>query len=296
MISLVICTYNRDKFIAKALQSIAEQSLNRSLYEVIVVNNNCTDDTTVIVEQFISEHATLDIRQVFEHNQGLSFARNRGIQEAKYDIISYMDDDGVAEQAYLEKILDYLRNHSNVAGIGGKVIPIYEDKEPEWYNPFLRMMVTAIDFGDQTFKCRGKKYPAGCSMTYRKDLLLKTGGFNNALKWRADDKYIFHQVAKINDEIYYYPEISVGHHIDKERISDKNFERLSRLLGAEEKRRISSSKKGNYVLKLGEFIFKFFASILIAGYYSLKGQWTKGVYVIKFRYFALLEFLNTTVK
>ncbi len=290
MISTIICTYNRDKYIAQALQSLNNQSLNKEAYEVIIINNNCTDDTKAIVERFAADHPSLDIRQVFEYNQGLSFARNRGIQEAKYDIICYMDDDAVAERAYLEKILNYFEKNPKTVGIGGKVIPIYEEKTPEWYNPFLRMMVTAIDFGDQPFKCSGKRYPAGCSMVYRKKILQQAGGFNNALKWRADDKYIFYQVLKISSEIYYYPEISVGHHIDKHRTSDENFERLSRLLGSEERLRVSSLKKINYFIKLSEFIFKFFASLLIAIYYTLKGQWIKGKYVIKFRYFALLAF------
>ncbi|MEL6720202.1 MAG: hypothetical protein AAFP82_15935, partial [Bacteroidota bacterium] len=113
------------------------------------------------------------------------------------------------------------------------------------------------------------------------------------LKWRADDKYIFHQVSKVSDEIYYYPYISVGHHIDKARTSDENFDRLSRLLGSEERLRISSSKEGNYWLKLLEFVFKYFASILIAIFFALKRQWIKGKYVIRFRYLALLAFLQT---
>ncbi|MEL6942904.1 MAG: glycosyltransferase family A protein, partial [Bacteroidota bacterium] len=126
MLSTIICTYNRDKFIAQALQSLAQQSLNETQYEVIVVNNNCTDNTSTIVNDFIAANPELDIKQVFEHNQGLSFARNRGIREAKYDIITYMDDDGVAEKTYLEKIVSYFEQHPNVVGIGGKVIPIYE--------------------------------------------------------------------------------------------------------------------------------------------------------------------------
>lgn len=292
MISIIICTYNRDKFIEDALKALVQQTLSPSDYEVIVVNNNCTDQTTEIVNAFIENHPNIAIRQIFESNQGLSFARNKGLQEAKYDVVSYIDDDGIAEPKYLEKIVRYFEEHPEVVGIGGKVIPIYEVEEPAWYNPFLRMMVTAIDFGDKTFKCKGKKYPAGCSMTYRKQLLLETGGFNNALKWRADDKYIFHQVSKISDEIYYYPEIKVGHHIDKARTTDENFDRLSRLLGSEERLRISSSKEGNYWTKLLEFIFKYFASILIALFFTLKGQWIKGKYIIRFRYLALLGFIQ----
>ena len=292
MISVVVCTYNRVKFINDCLSHLYNQTLDKDLYEVIVVNNNCTDDTESVVNNFIQSHPELDIRQEYEHNQGLSYARNRGIQESKYDIICYIDDDGMASTQYLKDILEFFQNNKSAIGIGGKVIPIYETEEPKWYNDFLRMMVTRIDFGEKTFKCYGKKYPAGCSMIYKKIWLEKAGGFNNALKWRADDKYIFHAVSKLNDEIYYYPKISVGHHIDAQRLTDDNFDKLSKLLGSEERLRILSNKKWAYILKLGEFIFKYFATYLIAVYYSLKGQWIKGKYVIRFRWLALLAYLN----
>jgi len=292
MISVIVCTYNRVKFIPDCLTHLYNQTLSKKLFEVIVVNNNCTDGTDKVVNQFIQKHPDFNLRQVQETNQGLSYGRNRGISEAKFDLLCYLDDDGMASKNYLENIVNYFKENPQSIGIGGKVIPIYETEEPKWYNDYLRMMVTRIDFGDKIFKCYGKKYPAGCSMIYKKEWLVKAGGFNNALKWRADDKYIFHAVSKLNDEIYYFPQISVGHHIDKERITDKNFDRLSILLGSEERLRILSNKKWAFLPKLGEFIFKYFATYIIAIFYALKGQWIKGKYVIRFRWKALLGYLK----
>ena len=291
-ISVIVCTYNRVRFIEDALNHLYDQTMDKADYEVIVINNNCTDNTTEVVNSFISRHPDLDIRQIPETNQGLSFARNKGLQEAKYPLICYIDDDGNAVPDYLENITKIFSAADDIVGIGGKVIPNYETKEPKWYNPFLRMMVTAIDFGDKPFKCYGKKYPAGCSMIYRKEILEKAGGFNNDLKWRADDKYIFHAVKKISDEIYYRPELRVSHQIDADRTTDKNFDRLSGLLGSEERLRILGKKKWAYPFKLAEFIFKYFASILIAIYYTLLGHPSKGRYTIRFRWLALLRFLN----
>lgn len=288
-ISVIICTYNREKFITASLSHLVNQTLANDQYEIIVINNNCSDNTESIVNKFISNHKDFDIRQVKEVNQGLSFARNRGIKEAKYDVLCYIDDDGNASKNYLELIQEKFSSDKTLAGIGGKVIPVYEDKEPEWYNPFLRMMVTSFDFGDKPFKCYGKKYPAGCSMIYRKELLIKAGGFNNDLKWRADDKYIYHEVKKINDNIYYTPSLSVNHHIDAERTTDANFDRLSGLLGSEERLRVSGI---NYFILVLEYIFKYFASILIAVFYTLKGQSIKGKYVIRFRKIALQKLLG----
>lgn len=291
-ISVVICTYNRAKFISTALKHLTKQTLHKSDYEIIVVNNNCTDNTASIVDSFIKEKRDYDILHVYEKNQGLSFARNRGLQKSKYDVICYIDDDGNAEPNYLENLQKIFKEEPHLAGAGGKVIPLYEHEEPEWYNPFLRMMVTAIDFGEKKKKCRGKKYPAGCSMIYRKKYLELAGGFNNDLKWRADDKYIFHEVSKLSREIYYFPHLKVYHNIDFERTSDKNFDRLSGLLGSEERLRILGKKPIYYPFKVLEFIFKYFASILIAVYYSLKGQKIKGDYTMRFRWLALKKFIG----
>lgn len=291
-ISVIICTYNRDAFIKASLDHLVVQTLDKSEYEIVVVNNNCTDNTAAIVNEFIAQHPEFNIRMVMETNQGLSFGRNRGIKEAQYDIVCYIDDDGNATPNYLEEIQKQFATKKNLAGIGGQVIPVYETEEPAWYNPFLRMMVTAINFGDKEFKCYGKKYPAGCSMIYKKQVMIDAGGFNNDLKWRADDKYIFHAVSKITDEIYHIPTMRVYHHIDAGRTTDANFDRLSGLLGSEERLRILGKKKWAYPFKVGEFVFKYFASVLIAIFYTLKGQAIKGKYTIRFRWLALLRFLG----
>ena len=291
-ISVIVCTYNRVKFIPDALDHLVQQDLDPSEYEIIIINNNSTDNTEQIVTDYIKHNTTHNFRQVFESNQGLSFARNRGLKESKHPLICYIDDDGYASSNYLSSIQNIMNDNAKIVGIGGKVIPQYEDKEPEWYNPYLRMMVTAIDFGDKPFKCYGKKYPAGCSMIYRKHILEEAGGFNNDLKWRADDKYIYHQVKKISDEVYYRPDIWVHHQIDKDRTTDQNFDRLSGLLGSEERLRILGKKAWAYPFKLAEFIFKYFASIILAIGFALKGQAIKGKYTIRFRWLALLRYLG----
>jgi len=291
-VSVVICTYNRDKFIKGSLTHLVAQDLPKEDYEILVVNNNCTDQTASIVNQFIKDHPDTDIRMVDETNQGLSFARNRGIKEAQYDIICYIDDDGNAVPNYLSQILDYFKKNPKVIGLGGRVIPDYETEEPAWYSKYLRMMVTSTNFGDQVFKCHGLKYPAGCSMIYTKKILEDCGGFNNDLKWRGDDKYIFQEVSRLNKEIYHLPFLHVYHRIDKARLSDENFDRLSGLLGSEERLRILGKKKWAYPFKLAEVLFKYGASIVIAMYYTLKGQAIKGKYVIRFRWLVLLKFLG----
>ena len=92
-ISIVICTYNRQKFIGECLACLAKQTLPVQKWEAIIIDNNSTDDTASIVKMFIDQHSGLPFRYVYENNKGLSFARNRGIGEASASIICFIDDE-----------------------------------------------------------------------------------------------------------------------------------------------------------------------------------------------------------
>ncbi len=79
-ISVVVCTFNRANMLATILQSLCEQSIETSEYEVVVVDNNSTDDTREVVDEF--HRCFSNIRYCSESKQGLSHARNRGWREA----------------------------------------------------------------------------------------------------------------------------------------------------------------------------------------------------------------------
>lgn len=291
-ISLIICTYNRQQFIGDALESISSQTLAHDRFEIIIVNNNSTDSTEQICLDFIKSHLEIDCKYVIETRQGLSFARNKGLQEAKYDIITYIDDDAFAKPDFLEQLSNYFNQYSQTAGVGGKVIPRYEIAEPAWMNKWLYGFVTKVDHGEKIKKFSGNQYPSGCNMTYRKDLLLQVGGFNNKLKWRADDKYIYFKIKEISDEIVYLPAAVVEHQIDAERTSDENFFKLSRKFGSEESIRVRDLGALPFFKKIIEFLIKFGGSIILAIPFVLKGQFSKGKYIIIYRYLALIGLIS----
>jgi glucosyl-dolichyl phosphate glucuronosyltransferase len=291
-ISLVICTFNRDQFIGDALESLRLQTLAPDQFEIIIVNNNSTDNTEKICLEFIKSHPDLDCKYVVETNQGLSFARNRGIRESKYEIITYIDDDAFAKPDFLEQIRNYFNQNPNIAGIGGKVIPRYEIEEPKWMNKWLYGFVTKVDHGEKIKKFSGNQYPAGCNMTYRKDLLEAAGGFNNKLKWRADDKYIYFKIKELSDEVIYLPKVCVEHQIDANRTTDENFILLSRKFGSEESIRVRDISGFAFSKKIIEFLIKFGGSIILAIPFMLKNQFSKGKHIIIYRYLALLGLIT----
>ncbi|MGZ8558866.1 MAG: glycosyltransferase [Chitinophagaceae bacterium] len=298
VISVVICTYNRDKFIGEALNCLAKQTLSAELFEIIIVDNDSTDNTPGISKNFIASHPELNIRYVPEANKGLSFARNRGIAEAKAPIITYIDDDAEATPGFLQSIVSFMQADKTIVGVGGKVVPKYsESKEPEWMSKYLNGFVGLMDYGIKPKRFDGSmKYPAGCNMTYTKDILKQAGGFNNQLTFRSDDKYIFYQVTRLSGNIFYLPQALLYHNIDNDRLTFTNFKKLFLKSGNEEKIRVRSEKGGLAVVKkFLELIFKSSASVVLYFLYLLKGKELKGRYIFFSQWFTLRGFLQNSV-
>jgi glucosyl-dolichyl phosphate glucuronosyltransferase len=297
-IALVICTYNRDKYLPEALESVKKQTLENDKFQLIIVDNNSTDNTADISQEFISKNPSLNIKYCFEEQKGLSFARNRGVAEANASIVSYVDDDVILPTSFLEEVVNFFDKYKDAAGAGGKVIPKYENgKEPEWMNKYLNGFVGKVDYGNNILQYNKRmKYPAGCNMAYRKDILLKVGGFNNELTFRSDDKYIFYKIKNISDKIYYVPNAWLYHYIDADRLKKSNFKKLFLKTGNEEKKRITPEKKTIGVIKkFMEFVIKFCASIVLFILFVLRGQSIKGKYVVISQWFTLKGFLKKDV-
>ena len=297
-ISVVIATYNRDPFIRKSLECLSNQTLEKSCYEIIVVDNMSTDQTAANCQQYITDHPQVNIRYVLETNKGVSFARNRGIIESKSDIVTFVDDDAEAEEHYLENILQFMQQHKDIAGIGGRVVPIYpQGEEPAWMNSYLKGFVGIMDFGDKPIPfSKQMKYPIGCNMAYRKSVLRQAGGFNNNLTFRSDDKYLFYAIKKVNPKIYFLPQAKVLHNISSHRITFKYFKTLFLKTGNEEKVRLLSEKNSSGLLKkFLEYLFKFSASLILYVKFLLQGKEIKGRYVVFSQWFTLKGFLQKRV-
>lgn len=297
-ISLVICTYNRCRYLPASFESIKEQTLEKSLFEVVVVDNASTDETATITRDFISLNPELNVRYCYEAQKGLSFARNRGVTEARAPVIAYVDDDVILTPDYLEQVLRFFDTHPGAVGAGGKVVPKYEDgKEPEWMSKYLFGFVGNVDYGEQVkLFDENMRYPAGCNMIYKREILKKAGGFNNELKFRSDDKYIFYKVREVNDQIFYLPNAWLYHYIDQYRLDKKNFKTLFLKTGNEEKRRLLSENNRSGVLKkFFEYAFKTGASLLIYVSFLLKGRPLAGKYVVMSQWNTLKGFLKKDV-
>lgn len=289
-ISVVVCTYNREKYLDKSISSLADQTLDKDKYEVVLVNNNSTDGTAARSKELMGKLGDrVSIRYFLENNQGLSYARNRGVQEAKFDLICFIDDDAVAEPEFLENILSFFNSNHNAAGIGGKIIPLYVDGKPKWMNRFMEGLVAKVDLGGQIMKFKGNKYPIGCNMTYTREHLISVGLFDPDLGRKgnsgeaSEEKDIFLKIINLGKEVYYLPTAIVHHVIEKTRLEKSYISKISKGIGRSE--RIRHSKKGGWSLikKYLELMFKFGASIVLGLGYLILGEVEKASAVVRFR-------------
>ena len=291
MLSIIICTYNRDRYLKICLQSITTLTADKASYEVIVVNNNCTDSTDELCQHFVQQHPDIPFRQVMEKNQGLGFARNKGIAEARGEIISFIDDDAEVTPLFVQSILNAFTQYPQYNALGGKILPVYEDgKEPKWMNKYLFGPISKVDYGNKT-RPFPKKYPAGCNMVFRRQLFEKYGNFVGQLS-RSDDKDIFLRLKKHREKVLYAAEVVVYHHIPSDRINYKSIIKIGYLNGKFEALRLKEEGRKRKLSKLAELIFKFIAGIAIGGFYFVRLQPEKGHYLIAYMYKMLLGYVQ----
>jgi glycosyltransferase involved in cell wall biosynthesis len=108
-ISVVVPVYNEQKYIGQCLQALTTQT--RPPDEIIVVNNNSTDESETIIKKY-------KVRLINEKKQGMTYARNRGFNEATGDIIARTDSDSVPPPDWIEKIEKNFKKNS-LDGLGG---------------------------------------------------------------------------------------------------------------------------------------------------------------------------------
>jgi glycosyltransferase involved in cell wall biosynthesis len=173
-ISVVICTFNRAPLLEDAIVSLYEQTCDPALFEVLVVDNNSTDDTAERCERLMSRYPTL--RMVKETRTGLSHARNRGLEEARGCYIGYLDDDAKVPPHWIQQADRIIRELAPLA-FGGPYVPYYNSPKPFWYKDAYGSREPA----ESTRWLQENESLTGNNMFFRRDVLEELGGFDPRL-------------------------------------------------------------------------------------------------------------------
>lgn len=137
-ISVIMCCYNSELRIGATLESLLAQQFQSAVsWEVVLVDNNCTDQTVEVAQSVWGSDA-VPLRIVKESVPGLSAARDAGCRAATGNYILFCDDDNWLHQAYLACAFDFMGAHSEYGAIGGwgDVVSDPEVMIPEWFDQF----------------------------------------------------------------------------------------------------------------------------------------------------------------
>jgi len=298
-ISVVICTYNRASFIREAMDSLYAQTLPKNLFEVIVVNNNSTDNTEFVCENYIVQHANANFYYYEELQQGASFARNTGAAKASSPLLCFMDDDAIADKDYLERIVNFFDTHNDAGGLGGRIIPKYIPVEPKWMSYYVSSLVGNFDYSDEVCVFKPGKYPLESNMIIRKEDFDKVNGFNIALpgvvgtlRIGGEGKDFFYKLQALGKTIYYDPNVRVQHIVEISKLTKEYMYRVASGIGRGERVRVLKIGKRAYIKKIIEYIIKLGASVILGIKYTLQGHPVKAWPVIQFRIDALKGVFN----
>ena len=289
-ISVVICTYNRAAYIQDAMDSLYHQTIDRKLYEIIVVNNNSIDNTIQVCEDWISKHPDASYAFYNEHKQGASFARNTGAAAAKGNLLCFMDDDAIAEADYLERIIHFFEEHPDAGGLGGRIIPKYIPEEPKWMSYYVSSMVGNFDYSPTVSVFSANKYPLESNMIIRKKDFDAINGFNvdlpgvvGTLRIGGEGKDFFFRLKDLGRVIYYDPAIKVQHVVETSKLTKEYMYRVASGMGRGEKVRMLKISRSAYIKKIIEYLIKFGASIILGFKYLLQGHPAQFWPIIQFR-------------
>jgi glycosyltransferase involved in cell wall biosynthesis len=179
--SVVICTYNRSDLLAEAIRSIEAQIFPKEKFEIIVVDNNSTDQTKETIKKLVQTSSVI-IKYIFEPEQGLSNARNAGIKSSEGAIVAFVDDDVEVSENWLAEIVGEFLN-PKTACVGGPVRPVWLAPKPDWLTGQWACWLTLCDYGwaENTRILTGPCYPVGANMAFRRDVFAKVGYFNSEL-------------------------------------------------------------------------------------------------------------------
>jgi glycosyltransferase involved in cell wall biosynthesis len=210
MFSVLIPLYNKERSIKNTIQSVLDQNFND--FEIIVVNDGSTDNSPEIVKQFVDPR----IRLIHQENQGVSAARNRGIKEAKYEWIAFLDGDDLWEINHLEEILRMMKIYP------GEKVYVTSFRFSDGRNIYKHPRSSTIFKIENYFEEAIKEHLISTdNIVVHKECFSKVGGFNVALN-RGEDLDLWARLAR-EYNIIKSKEITAIYRMEAENRSDRSY-------------------------------------------------------------------------
>jgi glycosyltransferase involved in cell wall biosynthesis len=286
-LSIIISTYNNAVSLVRTLDSVIKQDYDKTKWECVVVNNNSTDDTAERVTAFINAHPEVNIRLVDESEQGLSFARNRGIEESKGQFVAFIDDDETINEGFVSAYIDLFYNHGAFAASGALKVR-YDSKRPKWMSHYTeKMIANPFDLGKEIITVTSKITPTGGNMAFNRELFNLYGNFDTNLGRKGNELFggeendMFKRIRDLGERVFYTPHAVAYHHIADRKLSPEYFDRLSYGIGVS--KRLRAEKLGTEEELFSDERRKRLFTKILALLYTIAFQPQKAKWLLRMR-------------
>ncbi|SDH03729.1 glycosyltransferase [Psychroflexus sediminis] len=282
-ISVIICCYNSEQRIKPTLEHLNLQQTNFP-WELIIVDNNCTDATVQTVKNCTKQMHQLAGRTsiVNESEPGLNYARLRGVKASKYDLVLFCDDDNWLNKSYLQRGFNFLKNNPDFGVVGGSGIEKCEIAAPQWFDKYKSLYAIGCRNDGEVSNVYGagmllrKELLSGIdfSMSDRKGDSLASGG-DSEICYNVINKGF--KIRQLCDNTFY-------HFIPKERLKNAYIYKMFYAVGKTRKELYKISPKHyklfNPSYRLRKDLKNLFRAVMKldwisvkCNFYSLKAYW-----------------------
>ncbi|RXK57427.1 glycosyltransferase [Lacibacter luteus] len=229
-ISVIICCYNSAERIGATLKHLKGQMWKEdACWEVILIDNNCTDNT-VNAALTVWENHPVKLKLVKEQKAGLIHAREAGIRAAVYDYLVFCDDDNWLDEIYIQTVFTLFENNEQAGAIGGQSTIAVQNGEmiPTWFKAEENAYAVgkqAMQSGDVTERL----YLWGAGLAVRKHIaekcfdedfpFLLTGRSGKAVT-AGDDSEICNRIVLMGYRLLYDERLKYEHFIPSIRLTE----------------------------------------------------------------------------
>lgn len=240
-VSVVICCHNSAQRLPQTLAHLAVQQVREGCqWEVIVVDNASGDETSQVALNSWSADAPAPLRVVYEPQLGLSSARYRGYLEAKYALISFIDDDNWICSEWVQLVSEIMSQYPNLGACGGLNKAMCEVTPPNWFEQYKGCYAVGAqgqEVGDITCT-RGQLWGAGLTIRKSAWQQLLSNGFCSLLADRqgsvltaGGDSELCMALRFAGWRLWYEPRLHLYHYLPAHRLEWRYLRRLCRGFG-----------------------------------------------------------------
>lgn len=227
-ITIAIPTYNGATRLPAVLEKLELQIGTEQInWEIIIVDNNSTDDTAKIVKNYQQNWLdNVPLKYYLETEQGAAFARKRAIQESGSVLIGFLDDDTIPALDWVEKAYGFAKEHPQAGAFGSQIHGVYEVEPPANFNRISSFFaITERGDSPHLYEPHLKMLPPSAGLVVRRQVWLETVPEKTFLTGRSsqsilnsEDLEAIMYIQNAGWEIWYNSEMHLYHQIPKQRL------------------------------------------------------------------------------